>query len=340
MTGGRQKPSYSKINRFLDNLKQQQWLGSRKWWVDYLFHFTDIKNAVNVLNHGFLFSRQEAIDKNLLIEDCASSQIIQQTKSTFTDHVRFYFRPLTPTAYRTEGFRPNKQQYKDAHCPVPVYLLFNLRKILARSDSKFSNGSLARNQHEIFASADEFIQLPFEDIYHNSPWGHEEHYRQEELKNRRHAEVIIPRGISLNYLEYIVCRSQAEYETLYNLLSTPVWQRWKPKVAVSKRRDLFKNAWLYAKESTLASNSAKIQFNSPNQQKFYGPFSIRVDFTDNTTSKTYYFAQKYIDVVAELPNLQLSLDLTDMNSFNYSARVTIDGKLAYVGKYTGDDIPF
>lgn len=86
MTDDGLKPGSSKIGRFLDQLKQQSWLGSRNWWVDYLFHFTDIKNAVNVLNHGFLFSRQEAINKNLLIDDIASSRIIRQTKSTFTAH--------------------------------------------------------------------------------------------------------------------------------------------------------------------------------------------------------------------------------------------------------------
>ena len=340
MTDGSLKPNSSKISRFLDQLKQQSWLSSRNWWVDYLFHFTDIKNAVNVLNQGFLFSRQEAIDKNLLIDDIASSQIIRQTKRTFTDHVRFYFRPLTPTAYQNEGFRPLNQLYQDAHCPVPVYLLFNLREVLARNDSKFSNGSLARHQHDIFDSPDEFVRLPFEDIYHNSAWGHEDPSRQGEIKNRRHAEVIVPKAISLNYLEFIVCRSQAEYATLYNLLSTSVWQHWKPKIAVSKRRQLFNNAWLYAKECTLESKGTKVQFNSPNQQRFFGPFNVRVDITDKTTSHTYYYEHRYTDVVAEMPNLQLSLDLSDINSVNYTARVTVDGKLAYLGTYTGDDIPF
>lgn len=340
MTDDRLKPDSSKIDHFLDQLKQQSWLGSRNWWVDYLFHFTDIKNAVNVLNRGFLYSRKEAIDKNLLIDDIASSRIIKQTKLTFTDHVRFYFRPLTPTAYQNEGFRPLNQLYQDAHCPVPVYLLFNLRKVLGRDDSKFSNGSLARHQHDIFDSPDAFVHLPFEDIYHNSAWGHEEQSRQQEIKNRRHAEVIIPKRISLRYLEYIVCRSQAEYETLYNLLSTSVWRQWRPKVAVSKRRQLFNNAWLYAKESTLQSKVAKIHFNSPNQRQFFGPFKIRVDITDNTTGDAYYFEHRYVDVIAEMPNLQLSLNLSNINSVNYTTRVTIDGKLAYLGTYKGDDIPF
>ncbi len=336
MTDDKLKPESSKINRFLDQLKQQGWLRNRNWWVDYLFHFTDIKNAVNVLNQGFLYSRQAAIDKNLLKEDSASSQIIQQTVSDFTDHVRFYFKPLTPTAYHTEGFKPLNKLYHDAHCPVPIYFLFNFRKVLARVDSKFSSGSLASHHHEVFDSPDEFIHLPFRDIYHNSPLK----YRKQEIINHRHTEVIVPKSISLNYLEYIVCRSQAEYETLYNLLSTSVWQHWKPKVAVSKRRQLFNNEWFYAKECTLESRSASIQFNSPNQERFFGPFKIRVDFTDNTTGETYFFERNYTDVFAEIPNLQLSLDLSDMNSFNYTARVKIDGKLAYVGKYTGDNIPF
>ncbi len=338
MTDDRLMPDSSTIGHHLDNLKQQSWLGNRSWWTDYLFHFTDINNAVNVLHHGFLYSRQEAINRGLLKVDSASSQIIEQTDTMFIDHVRFYFRPLTPTAYHAEGFKPFDKLYQDAHCPVPIYLLFNLRRVLARVDSKFSSGSLASHHHEVFDSPDEFIHLPFRDIYHNSPLK----YRKQEIINRRHAEVIVPKSISLNYLEYIVCRSQAEYETLYNLLSTSVWQQWKPKIVVSKQRQLFNNEWLHIKECTLNSKSALFRINSPNDSKYYGPFKIRVDFADIMKGESYYFESIYTDVFAEIPNLQLSLDLSGMNSDNYTVRVSIDDKLAYVGKYKGkgDDIPF
>ena len=340
MTICKLKRDSAKIYAFLDELKLEPWLGNRKWWADYLFHFTDIKNAVSILNHGQLLSRELAIAKHLLIEDSASAQIVGQTESRLTGHARFYFRPLTPTAYRNEGIRPRETLYQGAHCPVPIYFLFDLRSIACLEDSKFSNGSLARHDHRIFHTAEDFCHLPFEDIYHNSPWGHEEANRQNEIKNRRHAEVIVPERISLSYLKYIVCRSQAEYETLFNLLSSSIWKNWKNRVAVSKNQRLFNNEWLYVKDVTLTLQSVTIRFNSPHNPRYCGPFKVRVDISDNTTSDSFFYEENYLNIVKELSNLQLELDMSNVKSTNYSLRVSIDDNLAYLGRYLGDDIPF
>ena len=337
MSQDRKKLNYQKILAFLDELKQAPWIGNRKWWVDFLFHFTDIKNAVSILNSGFLLSRDEVERQRIDFADSASSQVIHQTSPEIMDEVRLYFRPRTPTTYHMEGFKPLGQLFQGAHCPVPVHFLFDMREIITLNDTRFSDGNLARNEYNIFSSADEFIQLPFEDIYHDAGFSQEDKGR---IIKARQAEVIYPKRISLNYLKYICCRSQAEYETLYNLLSPVVWNRWESKVRTPNPHLLFNQEWLYIKDVTLEKESIHINFKRPNNTCFYGPFKIRVDITDLWTGEPYWFEQKYSHIVAELENTRLNLDLSGINISEYVVRVSIDGKLAYLGRYTSDNIPF
>lgn len=173
MTSGK-KPDAQKILDVLDGLKRQAWLGDRKVWVDYLFHFTRLENAASVLENGFLCSRTELERQNIAFSDSASSQVIQHTNTEFADQVRFYFRPLTPTTYHMEGFRPVGKRFHDAHSPIPVYLLFDIREIISHSETRFSNGNLASEHSSLFNSGDDFAQLPFTDIYHEGPPHYEE----------------------------------------------------------------------------------------------------------------------------------------------------------------------
>lgn len=346
MSQDRKKPDSHKILAFLDELKGQQWLGNRKWWPDYLFHFTDIKNAVSILNSGFLFSRAEVKRQRIHKEDSASSQIISRTRTTLTDNVRLYFRPRTPTTYYMEGFKPLNRLFQGAHCPVPVYFLFDMREIITLNNTRFSNGNLARRKHNIFNSTDEFTQLPFSDIYSDGPYHYETQERHDEIKNRRQAEVIYPKSISLDYLKYIGCRSEAEYDTLRNLLSPVVWKQWQSKIAISKYKRLsdeerlFNEEWLYIEDVILTKKNISIQFKRPIKREDFGPFKIRVDIKNLSTNRSYPFEREYSDIVSELPDGKLGLDLSGIHISAYDVEISINDKLAYLGKYTDDDISF
>ncbi len=323
-----------KILTFLDELKRQPWIGNRKWWPDYLFHFTDIKNAVSVLNSGFLFSRAEAERQKILKENSASQQIISQTSAELTDHVRLYFRPHTPTTYHMEGFKPLNQLFQDAHCPVPVYFLFDMREVITLNNTRFSNGNLAAYNSNIFTSADDFTQLSFEDIYHNTPFREELPEERAYITTARQAEVIYPKKISLDYLKYIGCRSQAEYDTLRNLLPPAVWKQWQSKIAISKGQRLFNKEWLYIEDVTLTKKNINIKFNLPKKCEYFGPFKIGFDIKDLRTNNPYPFTKKYSDIVSKFRDKSLDLNLSGIDMSAYDVKVSIDGKLAYSGKYT------
>ena len=132
-----------------DDIRQhiERWsnrLGNLNWWPRYVYHFTDIHNAVNILKERYLYSRAEAQQFGLMKVDNASPAVIQQTQSAHLEYVRLYFRPLTPTQYRNEGIRPiGRRELEGAHCPAPVYFCFDTFEILAMDETHFSDGNIA-----------------------------------------------------------------------------------------------------------------------------------------------------------------------------------------------------
>ena len=105
----------------LDIFEQSKTLLSEeiKYWADYLFHFTDMKNALKILECERVFCRWVVVDQNLMQSDNASQKIIEQTYEGVKNYARFYFRPQTSTQYQIEGLRADMS--KDAHCPKPVF---------------------------------------------------------------------------------------------------------------------------------------------------------------------------------------------------------------------------
>lgn len=56
------KPGAIQIKDFLDQLTRKDWLKrtERRWWPKFVFHYTDIKNAVDILQDNYLYSREYA----------------------------------------------------------------------------------------------------------------------------------------------------------------------------------------------------------------------------------------------------------------------------------------
>ncbi len=85
----------------------QSWserLGSLNWWPKYVYHFTDVNNAVRIIRSGSLYSRSECLRLNLMAVDNANVEVIQQTQREHLDFVRLYFRPRTPTQFLTKEY--------------------------------------------------------------------------------------------------------------------------------------------------------------------------------------------------------------------------------------------
>lgn len=142
------KSDANQIKIFLKSLSEQEWIyrSERRWWPSFVFHYTDILNAANILNGGVIFSRQEAEKRRVLSVSSGSSAVLAGTNLHAQSCVRLYFRPQTPTQYHAEGIQSkkylSKSRYPDAHCPVPVFFLFDSEYILTLDGCQFSDGGL------------------------------------------------------------------------------------------------------------------------------------------------------------------------------------------------------
>ncbi len=339
MNAPRRRASTPEFNWLLDRLNQAKLANIRRSWRDHLFHFTDIKNVVSILNKGAILSRKQLERNDAKWQDAASSAVIKQTDDVIKDYVRLYFRPKTPTAYRNEGIRPREQYYtQDAHCPVPVYLIFDKRDIITLKGVAFSDGNLAGSGWQLFQSPTEFGQLPFDDIYSDGSMGSE---RKKELTNRRNAEVVVHDSLPLCHLKYIVCRSQAEYDTLKCLLRDK-WPRWKDvTLKASNPQQLFHMKWLYILSCELTPDFVELEFNEPADPSDYGPFALEIVFTDLEAGQSSKWKESIVNVCTDpaTRNLRFRSEVPFLNTNHYTLEVKIDGNLAYLGKYE-PEIPF
>lgn len=239
------------------------------WWPRFAFHLTDVTNAVSILSSGFLYSRADASHLNVMRNDNASRQVIDMTSSGVESKVRFYFRPLTPTQYYNEGYKHAALRYdhgENANVPVPIFLLFDLDKLLSLPGVHFSETSQAGHGSRTYSGVEAFSKLNFEYIYDNS-FGN-----FEATKNYRHAEIMHPNSMAVeSCLSNILCRNNMERTTLLNLL------RDKDQLAFAKykniikvyRQDTFENNGLFISDCAYHDNTVSISFSDTYSRKRY-----------------------------------------------------------------------
>lgn len=61
------KPDAHLFVNYIDQLIKEPWLGqSRRWWPKFVYHFTNIDNAVKILEDGRLLSRGKLTGHGLI----------------------------------------------------------------------------------------------------------------------------------------------------------------------------------------------------------------------------------------------------------------------------------
>ncbi|MCQ6521707.1 MULTISPECIES: DarT ssDNA thymidine ADP-ribosyltransferase family protein [Bacillus] len=236
-----------------------------KWWSKYIYHFSHVTNIASILNDDLLRCRNQVKqigNKNL--NDNASSDVIDGTEEEYKDYVRFYFRPLTPTQYHNEGIRAKTEiTGLGAHCPVPVFLLFD-PAMLDQPSVFFSYESLASHYHiPLYQGVEKLAEAPFEYIYHN-----ESTYIQQ-IRKHRQAEIVIKDQCNLRYLQKIVCRTKAEADTLKSLLNSTAFNKYSDKICcinqgtfdTTDANSMFYNNKLQVTDIKQSKSSFTVKFN-------------------------------------------------------------------------------
>ncbi len=283
--------SYSEIIR--DNCENHSPV---PWWPKFAFHYTDVTNAVNILSTGYLFSRADASNRGFMQNDNASRQVIDMTDTGVTSMVRFYFRPLTPTQYYNEGYKHLALRYdhdENANVPVPIFLLFDLEKLLSVPGVHFSEKSQAGHGTSLLSGEDAFKNLNFDYIYDNS------YENFNETKQYRHAEIVHPNAFEISScIRNILCRNNLERTTLLNLL------REIDQKAFIRYKDIIK---VY-KADTFESNGLHIS------SCMYLDNTISISFADTYSGKRYIERMVEKLSVTELPLIKVRILLKWFNA--------------------------
>lgn len=239
-----------------------------KWWTKFAFHYTDISNALGILQSETLYSRLHAQEEHLMKNDNASYQVIDMTASTAQSYVRFYFRPLTPTQYYNEGYKhPQLRYFNDpnANVPIPIFFAFNLEKLLSDSKVKFSETGQAGHGSTIKSGENEFEKLAFDKIYSDG-------FVNDETIKYRHAELLYPNSYSIiNSLEAILCRNEFEQSMLLSLLrntNEKLFYKYKPLIKVCKEKMFEKNG-LFIQDVHLNGNKISFSFANTYEKQRY-----------------------------------------------------------------------
>lgn len=239
-----------------------------EWWPKYAYHFTDVTNAVSILQSGILYSRSQATQRGVMENDNASRQVIDITDARTASYVRFYFRPLTPTQYNNEGYKHIRLRYNDdvyANIPVPVFFIFDLNTLLQTNNVIFSPLSQAGYGNPTYSGEEAFAKMPFDKIYSNGPC-------DDETRHYRHAEILCPDSYRIDdALISIVCRNECEKSTLLNMLfvqDSTAYYKYKEVVRVA-RSNLFYRNGLYVENVNYHDNILAIEFAcTPEKTKF------------------------------------------------------------------------
>lgn len=314
--------STSEIRSFLKELERAEWLRDteRYWWPRFLFHYTDIHNAIQILTDGRLYSRSRAEQLQKLALSSGSRQVLEYTNPEIRDCVRFYFRPKTPTQYQVEGVHSKsslvQSAFPDAHCPVPVFLLFDAAAVLALPKARFSDRGLGGKGYRLGDSLEALKNLPWPKIYHNR-WLDPQMER--EIIACRNAEVIVPKEVSLDALQGIFCRSEAEKDTLLHLLPQAQSWRYRDKISATLRHALFFRQRTFVEEVSFLPDIS-VYF-SPDT-RCPGPFHLQIEVEGKTLAdiKNYVMCQPFV----------LSQSLKGFRK-GAEVRITLDGCLIYAG---------
>ena len=265
---------------------------SREWWPRYAFRFDTLKSAAEILKTGTVLSRQECSRRGIRHHDAANRSVIEQSAQAH-DWVRLYFRPLTPTQYNMEGIRTAAEiPPTGEHCPVPVFLLFDLPSTLAMHGVRFTDGGMANTGRYRMGDDVDFLRsIPMRWVYHTGPYVTPP--GKDELKFRRHAEIVKERELPLETLRIVVCRTGAERATLLHTLGADA-DRWVDRVRiVPVGRGLFyRERGLHVQEVRLTAGHVHFSVFRRNFE-----YHIQVRITDADTGRLLFARRGRGDVL-------------------------------------------
>lgn len=145
------------LTKFYNELK------SNCYGKPYVYHFTHMFNAIEVIRTRKILSRNRANELRLLKYDAAGSVVHRSSKAH--PYARFYYRTGTQTQFYNEclGKQRNTKYYQSAlsnglpMCPMPVFFKFDLQEVLSKHTNTcyYSTGNLQTNWANVYKIVDD-----------------------------------------------------------------------------------------------------------------------------------------------------------------------------------------
>ena len=172
-------PDFDRI--FSDRVHSAEFVNrlKRKRGKPFIYHFTHLFNAIDVIKSRKILSRDKALELGLLKFDSAGSVISRNTVAH--KYARFYFRPCTPTQYYNEALgadsklllNNSNKKYRSAYnlglpkCPVPVFFRFDLEEVLSVMGEKcsYSDRNMQSDCPQIYSVINSPEHLMIEYLY-------------------------------------------------------------------------------------------------------------------------------------------------------------------------------
>lgn len=302
--------------------------GAQNWWTKYLFHFTDISNALLILETKFIYSREKAQELDLMKNDNANDSVIASTSEIHKKYARLYFGPSTPTQYSNEGIKPKDCINENAHCPIPIMFVFDFIKVFMLDEVKFTDGNLATSPN-IFNDIEDLERLNFNLIYHRT-WF--EPQDRSKIINARHSEVLVKDKLPLeNNLSVLVVRSEAEKETLLYQMSDELKSIYQKKIFIQPQTGIFINEWFYVSNVSIIKNTIHIKWHYCSKNFCDSKFELKI-----IVKKLEDNSKKSLAKIAWHPTSNMNILLPeDFQNKDIEISIIIDDIKAYVNSFDG-----
>lgn len=186
----------------------------------FVYHFTHMFNAIEVIKSKKILSRDRAKELGLLKYDAAGSVVNRSAKAH--PYARFYYRTGTQTQFYNEclGRQRGATFYSNAEsnglpmCPMPVFFKFDLQEVLAKYSNMcyYSTGNLQTNWAHIYKITDDPNNIDCVHLYSRNN-------KEKVVREKKQQEFLIKNEFDFSELKdyQIICYDWEETEMLKSL---------------------------------------------------------------------------------------------------------------------------
>lgn len=195
-------------------------LNDYSWGKPYIYHFTHLFNAIEVIKSRKILSRNRATELGLLKYDAAGSVVHRSSKAH--PYARFYYRTGTQTQFYNEclGKQYNTKYYERAKgnglpmCPMPVFFKFDLQEVLTKLSTlcSYSTGNLQSNWARIYKVIDDPANIDAHNLYSSDNY-------DKVVREKKQQEFLVKSEFDFSSLNnyQIICYDREETDILKNI---------------------------------------------------------------------------------------------------------------------------